>query len=172
MKNIETFKAAKPSEIPLRTLISIIHRSSTVYINHIIKDVNITAAQIPFLLILLKEEELAQEELATHYNIDKGAVARALKKLEDAELITREINETNRRKYKVSLTKKGEEAAEKIKKINEENEERIYKRIEPTTKEELHKILKEMALASMERVEESCKNKCNSDKEDNPHKIK
>lgn len=153
MDNITKFEDADSTKIQLGTLISIMHKSYASYLYHSTQDMDISLAEIPFLFKLSREKELAQEELANHCHKDKGAVARTLKKMEDDGLITREIDETNRRKYKVLLTKKGEELAIEIKKINKNWEDTIYKKVEPLSKKELHDLLKEIGLETLKMSE-------------------
>lgn len=108
----------KDKNIPLSALVSIIHRQYIIYLNYALEESGIRANQVPLLLYLLKNEESCQDEIANKFLLDKGSVARSIKKLEDDKYINREIDENNRRKYKLSLTKKGKKTALDIKKID------------------------------------------------------
>jgi DNA-binding MarR family transcriptional regulator len=144
----------KSSDFQLGSLISMIHRSYIVYINHSIVDLDINASQIPFLFHIQKNNNISQEELSNNFNIDKGAVARALRKMEDQKIIQREIDNENRRRYKLSLTEKGEFISKKIIKIIDKWENRIYDKISYLSKEESHELLKQIAIESIECSEE------------------
>lgn len=154
MKCYKKLSEKKSSDIQLGSLISMIHRSYTVYINNSIEDLDINASQIPFLFHIQKHSNISQEELSYNFNIDKGAVARALRKMEDQNIIQREIDDENRRRYKLSLTKKGELISKKIIKIIDIWENRIYDKISYLSKEELHELLKQIAIESMECSDE------------------
>ncbi|MDL2246533.1 MarR family transcriptional regulator [Methanobrevibacter sp. OttesenSCG-928-K11] len=163
MKCYKKLSEKKSSDIQLGSLISMIHRSYTVYINNSIEDLDINASQIPFLFHIQKHNNISQEELSYNFNIDKGAVARALRKMEDQNIIKRKIDDDNRRRYKLSLTEKGEIISKKIIKIIDNWENRIYNKISYLSKEELHEILKQIAIESMECSD----NITNKEKEDN-----
>ena len=68
------------NDISLGALISIIHRSRIIYLNHCLASENITAAQFPYLIALMKHADISQEILAKQFQIDKGTVARNIKK--------------------------------------------------------------------------------------------
>ena len=68
--------------------------------------------------------------IADSYKIDKASIARSVRKLEERGLVKRTIDDTNRKKYKVSLTEKGKEIALKIKEANEEWENTILNNLE------------------------------------------
>ncbi len=69
------------SKIPLGLLVSMIHRTRMMYLNDKMKNLDITAGQFPFIVVLSHEEGITQDELAAHFHIDKGTVARASKKI-------------------------------------------------------------------------------------------
>ncbi|MGZ7048175.1 MAG: MarR family winged helix-turn-helix transcriptional regulator, partial [Methanobacterium sp.] len=62
------------SEVPISLMVSMIHRTHMTFINDKIKHMDITAGQIPFLMVLSHEEGITQDELAAHFHIDKGTV--------------------------------------------------------------------------------------------------
>ena len=82
--------------------------------------------------------------------MNKGAVARSIKKLEDKGLITREIDENNRRQNKLSLTKKGEQTLAQAIEILNCWENQVILDEGYIEKELLQKILKEIAVKTME----------------------
>jgi DNA-binding MarR family transcriptional regulator len=137
------------SEIQLGALISMIHRSYMFYINHSIKDLDINAAQIPFLYYISQNKGISQDKLAFKFNIDKGAVARAIQKMAEENIILREIDSENRRRYKLSLTSKGELISKNICEINDEWENQIYGSVTILNKEELKEVFKKMACESI-----------------------
>ena len=76
--------------------------------------------------------------------------ARSIKKLEDKGLVKRQIDENNRRQNKISLTEKGEEILEKSTDILHDWEESVILDEGYISKEMLQKILKEIAVKTME----------------------
>ncbi len=141
-----------PDNISLGVLISIIHRTHIIHLNNEMKDLELTAGQVPFLIHLSNDEGITQDDLAVHLHIDKGTVARALKKLEDSEFIYREVNPQNRRKYLLFLTEKGRQIVPKIYQINEEWEKSVCLDLSDTEYAHLFNTLQTLATKSLEKV--------------------
>ena len=120
MQKAEKLLKINNSEISLGLLVSMIHRTRMMFLNDKMGDMDITAGQFPFITVLSKEEGISQEELAAHFHIDKGTVARALRKLEDNEYLFRKVDSLNRRRYLIYLTEKGRKAVHTV--INIEKE--------------------------------------------------
>jgi len=110
MQKAEKLLKIDNSEISLGLLVAMIHRTRMMFLNDKIGNMDITAGQFPFITVLSNEEGISQEELAAHFHIDKGTVARALRKLEDNEYLFRKVDSLNRRKYLIYLTEKGRKA--------------------------------------------------------------
>ena len=104
---LEEFKEIDCSSIPISNLIAMIARGQSIYLNHRLGDLGINETQLHLLFEISHNENLNQERIATRCNINKGAVARSIKKLEDKGFVERTIDENNRRQNKVSLTLKG-----------------------------------------------------------------
>lgn len=149
MDKIEKLCNSESKDIPLTALISIIYRSHRVYLNREIENLKIHAGQIPILIELLKIENISQDELADRLCIDKGSIARSLRKMEDLEIIKREISEENRRKYNISLKSKGKRMALKIKEIDKQWEQEIYEELTSINEEEFKENLKNLAIKSL-----------------------
>lgn len=149
MDKIEKLCNSESKDIPLTALISIIYRSHRVYLNREIENLKIHAGQIPILIELLKIENISQDELADRLCIDKGSIARSLRKMEDLDIIKREISEENRRKYNISLKSKGKRMALKIKEIDKQWEQEIYEELTSINEEEFKENLKNLAIKSL-----------------------
>lgn len=106
---LEEFKLIDAEALPIGKLIMMIARGHTIYLNHHLEDLGINASQLHLLFEISHQKNINQEKISQRCNINKGAVARSIKKLEEKELITREIDDNNRRQNIVSLTGKGEE---------------------------------------------------------------
>jgi DNA-binding MarR family transcriptional regulator len=140
------------SDIPLGLFVSIIHRTRIIHLNNQMKDLELTAGQVPFLLHLSHKEGINQDDLAIHLHIDKGTVARALKKLEDNGFIYREVNPENRRRYLLFLTEKGREAVPLIHNIDKEWEDSVCSNFSDDECDRLFGILQTLAMKSLEKV--------------------
>ena len=121
-------------------------------------DLDISAGQFPFILILSEEEGITQEEMAAHFHIDKGTVARALKKLEDNEYLFRKIDSENRRRYLIYLTEKGRKSVPQIINIDNEWEDNLCSKFSEVEYEKLFDTLKILAVNSLENVNKNGEN--------------
>ena len=143
------------SKIPLGLLVSMIHRTRMMYLNDKMKNLDITAGQFPFIVVLSDEEGITQDELAAHFHIDKGTVARALRKLEDKKYLFRKVDSLNRRRYLIYLTEKGRKAVPKIINIDKEWEDSICSEFSEEEYQNLFGILKVLASNSLENVDKN-----------------
>lgn len=141
--------------IPLGVFISIIHRTRIIHLNNKMKDLEISAGQVPFLMHLSHKEGITQDDLAVHLHIDKGTVARALKKLEDNGFIYREVNPQNRRSYLLFLTEKGKQLVPQIRNIDKEWEDFVCSNFQNEEYNRLFNILQTLAMKSLEKVHEN-----------------
>lgn len=110
----------KESPFLVNHLISL-KKTHDFYINkHIRNGTEILPSQYYMLLFLYHEMGTTQSDIAKACFMDRSGVSRAFKEFEEKGLIEREIDETNKRAYKINLTRKGIETAEFI--INKEKE--------------------------------------------------
>ncbi len=159
MHKAEKLLKTDNSKIPLGLLVSMIHRTRMMYLNNKMRDMDITAGQFPFIMVLSNEEGITQEELAAHFHIDKGTVARALRKLEDKQYIFRKVDVENRRRYHIYLTEKGRTTVPQITNIDKEWEESLCSRFTEEEYSNLFDILKILAVKSLEKVDKNWENK-------------
>lgn len=96
-----------PDDIPLGGLISILYRTRHIILNQKLKPLNLTAGQVPILMFVKMHPDITQETLVRHIRIDRGMIARSVKKLEDAGFLNRIPDPDNRRAVRISLTEKG-----------------------------------------------------------------
>jgi len=134
-------KSPISGKIPLGAVISITSRGRFIFLNDRLRPIGLSAGQIPVLMLLYNEQNITQETLVRHYQIDKGTIARAVKKLEDAGYIRRIIDPDNRRAVRLFLTEKGEEVAPVIRAINHEWEEEVCAGLSETEKETLNTLM-------------------------------
>lgn len=156
--SLEEFKLMDATALPVGKLISMIARGHSIYINRHLEDLDINAAQLHLLFEISHQCDINQEKIAERCNINKGAVARSIKKLEEKGLVKRKIDENNRRQNKVSLTQKGMKTHEKAIKILNQWEDEVILDEGYIKKELLQKILKEIAIKTMELNKGECSN--------------
>ena len=152
--SLEEFKKMDASQFPIGKLISMISRAQEIYLNHQLKDLDINSTQLMLLFEISHQNNLNQEKIASRCNFNKGAVARSIRKLEEKELIIREIDEKNRRQNKISLTPKGEEIIKKGIDVLNIWEDEVFNNylIDEIT---LKKVLKDIAVRTIEMNEEN-----------------
>lgn len=131
-------------------LLYMIGKGYSIYVNRHIYEFGINTTQLHLLFEIYYQSDINQDKIAERCNINKGAVARSIKKLEDKGLVKRQIDENNRRQNKISLTEKGEEILEKSTDILHDWEESVILDEGYISKEMLQKILKEIAVKTME----------------------
>lgn len=148
--SLEDFKCIESADLPVGKLISMIARGHSIYVNHQLEKFDINATQLHLLFEISHQCNINQENIAVRCNINKGAVARSIKKLEDKQLVIRQIDENNRRQNKVSLTQKGEQTLDEAIKILNQWEDEVILDKGYIEKELLQKILKEIAIKTME----------------------
>ena len=89
------------------TNLSIISRYSRTFLERRLKEYNIGFSEQLIMLYLCKCDIVNQDTIAKHFMLDKGAVAKALNKLEKKEFIVRTDNPRNKREKLISITVKG-----------------------------------------------------------------
>jgi len=112
-------------KIPFGAMISITFRGHFVFLNDRLRPLGLTAGQFPVLIRLYREQNITQEMLVRHYRIDKGTIARAVRKLEDTGYIRRIVDPKNRRAVRLFLTEKGVAVAPQLMQIVREWEAQI-----------------------------------------------
>jgi DNA-binding MarR family transcriptional regulator len=76
-------------------------------------------------MLLAKEQNIMQDRLVRHYNLDKGTIALAVRKLEIGGYIRRITDPGNRMAVRLFLTTKGEGTIPLLQAINREWEDQI-----------------------------------------------
>ncbi|NCB00078.1 MAG: MarR family transcriptional regulator [Clostridia bacterium] len=85
-------------------LVSILYRKNQVYLNVVLKPLQLTAAEVPVLIHLFKRDGISQEELSSFLVIDKAATARVVQSLLDKGFLRKEKDPDDRRANQVFLT--------------------------------------------------------------------
>lgn len=87
--------------------LSIISRGSETFMARCLDDFGITAAEVNILLYLFEHDNPRQEDISNYFMLDKGTIAKTLRKLEDKGLITRYVNTGDQREKIITVTEKG-----------------------------------------------------------------
>jgi hypothetical protein len=67
-------------------MISITCRGQFIFLNNRLRQMGLSAGQFPVLMLLSKEQNIIPETRVRYYHLDKGTIARAVRKLEDTGL--------------------------------------------------------------------------------------
>lgn len=81
------------------------------------------------LLIIKQQKEVFQNEIATRLYLEPASVVSVIDELEKLELVERKSQAEDRRKYKIVLTQKGEEAVQEVRKQMKKLNDFIKKQI-------------------------------------------
>ncbi|HOO27237.1 MAG TPA: MarR family transcriptional regulator [Lachnospiraceae bacterium] len=98
----------------LMSRFSIIHRQSSIYLDHRLKEHHITGSQYTHILVICENPGISQEEISDKLKIDKGSVARMIKQFASEHYITRLISKEDKRQYQIYPTDKAKAVYEKI----------------------------------------------------------
>ena len=145
---IEYDDIIKESPFIVNYLISL-SKTHDFYMNkHIKNKTEIMPSQYYMLLFLYYEMGTNQSDIAKACLMDRSAVSRAFKEFEEKGLITREVNETNKRSYKINLTEKGIKTAEFLIEKEKEWDEMICEDLN-ISRSELFETLTKISLKSL-----------------------
>lgn len=93
---------------------SVIVRKMRVYADRCMNGGTIGFPERLILMFLKAHGSSNQEAIAEELQVDKGSIARTISKLEEKELVSREVNPNNKREKLVSLLPKAEEEFESM----------------------------------------------------------
>lgn len=148
--SLEELRGQDASSIPVGKLLYMIGKGYYMYVNRHLDEYGVNTTQVHLLYEISHQKDINQEMIAERCNMNKGAVARSVKKLEDKGIVKREIDENNRRQNKISLTQKGEEILKKTSNTLHQWEDEVILDDGYIEKEVLQKVLKEIAIKTME----------------------
>ncbi len=143
-------------KIPLRGLLSIILRSHRVFISRELEDMNLTDAQVACILRVNHRPGFTQDELAWFFQVDKGTIARTIRRLEDRGFLNRKQDPDNRRRYMLSLTEKGRQAIPIIMDAERKWAELLFRNMTMEEQEAFIRMCQRLAEEAMEirRIED------------------
>jgi DNA-binding MarR family transcriptional regulator len=138
-------KPCLPEEIPFGAVVSLISRSKSIFLNDRLRPMGLSAGQFPVLMLLAREQNIMQDTLVRHYHLDKGTIARAVKKLEGAGYIRRITDPGNRRAVRLFLTGKGDHAVPFLQAIDQEWESQVSSGLSTGEMTTLHCLIRRVA---------------------------
>ena len=146
---IEYDDIIKDSPFLVNHLISLMKTHDFFMNKHIKRETEILPSQYYMLLFLYYEMGTNQSDIAKACLMDRSRVSRAFKDFEEKGLIIREVDEKNKRAYKITLTKKGIETSEFLIEKEKEWDDMICEELD-ITREDLLKLLSNISLKSLE----------------------
>ncbi len=144
----EDFIIDEIEDMSLGSLISTASRAYLFFLFNEIEKYGIHGGQFQFLKSLSKKDSISQEELANIYHNHQSTITRALRKLEDEGMISRKVDENNRRKNIITITAKGRNIVDNIQLLDEKWENNI-KSLDIDEKNKLKKLLKALTVESL-----------------------
>jgi len=103
----------------------LIHRFAKRYFAAEMERLGLPTVAFPLMMRLLHRDGVSQEDLAEEVRVDKATIARHLRKLEEAGLITRVVDEEDRRIKRVQVTDRAHELAPRIRAVGRAWSERL-----------------------------------------------
>ncbi len=98
-------------QLSMQAGFSVIHRHGRIMHDRAVKHFGLTGQQMGYLKYINEKQGASQEEMAKAMRIDKGAVAKAIKDMENKGFVRREQNPHDRRAYCVFPTEKAQQVA-------------------------------------------------------------
>ena len=154
MKEMNEYTYNTIKEVPLSAMMSTIHRHHSIYINRRLKDIGLTSGLYGILLCIYDDYKSpkSQQDIAKGLNMNDGTIAKALRKLEDKNMIQRSPNPDNRRQNLISLTDTGLNIAEEFNNLDEKWEKDVFEGLTSDEIIDLKWDLHRITLNSIEKI--------------------
>ena len=107
---------------------------------------NLTSAQLEFMILLDARQGLttSQKDIGEFFGIKHTTTINILKRLEEKQLVYREINSENARYRDVYLTEEGKQKISRVRKKREKMDERMLGKMNERDRDELLRLLNEV----------------------------
>ena len=109
--------------------VGMIHRFARKFVSRLLQPLDLPEVAFPLMMILSHHDAMSQDELADTHLIDKSTVARALTRMEDAELVSRSVDPGDRRVKRVEITERGAELADQLREVLDTWNERLLQHL-------------------------------------------
>jgi DNA-binding MarR family transcriptional regulator len=127
------------------TDLSILSRYSRTFFERRLADNNIGFTEHQIIMYLCKSDTVNQDTIAKHFMLDKGAVAKALSKLESKEIIQRTDNPNNKREKLISITPSGQSQIEYLTKELQEWHDVLFQGLSSEEINQFGRIISKMS---------------------------
>lgn len=107
------------------------------------------------LMYLSTHKDVIQDDVAQYFSIDKGAVAKTIKKLEEKKLIVRTENPNNKREKILSLCDSSQGIYENMERVLSDWKAAVYKGISNEDQEKFNSITEKMAQNAIQLLQET-----------------
>ena len=125
--------------------VSIIMRKMRVHAEHALADEGIGFPEQQVLMCLIAHGDFSQERIARYLDIDKGAVAKTVAKLEGKGYVERTVNPENKREKLVVATDKATRVFDKMKRGYDVISARMFSGLSQDEVEQLQTSLRTIA---------------------------
>ena len=124
--------------------LSILSRRSGIDLDRKLKDLGLTRGQLVYLMCICDHEGMSQEQLSEELWINKGAVARAVRRFEKDGYITRVLSKKDRRQSGLYPTEKTKQAYQTIRAVEADWEARMTRNLSAGEKKMLDMLLEKL----------------------------
>lgn len=133
---------------------SIIVRHMRVFAERRMSEFDLGFPEMLILMCLSGQKQTNQENIAHQLEVDKGAIAKSILKLETKGLIERQPNPQNRRENLISATPKTKEVLHHLRVVLKEWEDSLYQGIDDDSRKAMHETIALMAKNSTHLIQE------------------
>lgn len=134
--------------------LSVIERRMRIYAERSLSHLGIGFPEQVVVMQLSAHGICRQEDLAAHFSIDKGSIAKTVGKLESKGLVRRECNPADRREKLVELTEQGEAVVGSMADAYRVLEERMFKGLNQEELDVASRALERIAINLTEEEED------------------
>ncbi|MBC1483660.1 MarR family transcriptional regulator [Listeria sp. FSL L7-1509] len=137
----------------LAKAIATIHRSESTFKNKKLLETGLNIGQLRYLWTLYREDGISQESMAKRFMVDKANVTRHIKRLEELEMIRREMDKKDRRIQRIFVTEKGVQMRALIEEVTSNWTAQLTAGFSGKEKDELVHLLGRLSENAMTAVE-------------------
>lgn len=132
----------------LTLTIYMISRNTHSYYSRELKKLGITMGQFPFIMKIAENDGISQEKLSEKLAIAKSNTALIIRQLMEANLVCREVDENDRRNFKLHITEQCRTLLPEIQKVIDECHRRITSTLSGREKVLLMQMLEQVRIKS------------------------
>ncbi len=125
--------------------------------NHL-DETGVYQAQHHLLMMISRNQNASQKDLALSMDVSAATIAVSLKKLEKGGYITKEMDEGDNRLNQITITEKGNQVVEQSKQIFEATDGRVFEGFTEEEKQTLSSLLRKLN-ANLIQMEDEIKSK-------------